>query len=198
MAVLKIALLGASRNQVSELAAALSDAMKASGWQVFLVVATDAAALPADLAGVDLVLLTGLESSAPSLFLDSRAQALIPAQEAADQSIRAALADTAMFYRVLYGASEERLVHALRAIESLLAPAGIHPRQKTGSGGIKSQPWVWMCDKCSDPQCEHRLLTALLAQRTAAASCQSQPLRLPARGPLTEPLKSAAAAGPAG
>jgi hypothetical protein len=35
---------------------------------------------------------------------------------------------------------------------------------------LKNQPWVWMCEKCSDPQCEHRLLTALLAQRDSAAS----------------------------
>ena len=30
-------------------------------------------------------------------------------------------------------------------------------------------PWVWSCEKCSDPQCEHRLLTALLAQRARQA-----------------------------
>ncbi|CAM3343992.1 hypothetical protein [Polaromonas hydrogenivorans] len=165
MAALKIALLGASRTQLSELAAALDEALKASGWQALLVMAADVATLPADLASFGLVLLAGLQFPAPSLFLDSRASALEPAQEAADQSIRAALAHGAVAYRVLYGTPDERLAHALHAVQSLLAPAQIRPRQKAGSDGIKNQPWVWMCDKCSDPQCEHKLLTALLAQR---------------------------------
>ena len=123
MAALKIALLGASRTQLSELAAALDEALKASGWQALLVVADDAATLPADLASFGLVLLAGLQSPASSLFLDSRASALEPAQEAADQSIRAALAHGALAYRVLYGTPDERLAHALHAVQSLL-PAG--------------------------------------------------------------------------
>lgn len=170
MAALKIALLGASRTQLSELAAALDEALKASDWQALLVVSADAAALPADLAGFGLVLLAGLQFPAPSLFLNTRASALEPAQEAADQSIRAALAHGAVAYRVLYGTPDERLAHALHAIQSLLAPARIRPSQKTGSGNTKNQPWVWICDKCSDPQCEHRLLTALLAHRSSGKS----------------------------
>ena len=174
VAALRIALLGASRTQVSELAAALDQALKASGWQALLVTVAGAAALPADLAGFGLVLLTGLESPAPSLFWDTRASALEPAQEAADQSIRAALAHGAVAYRVLYGTPDERLAHALHAIENLLAPARIRPSQKAGSGNTKNQPWVWMCDKCSDPQCEHRLLTALLAHRSTGKSGETR------------------------
>lgn len=170
MAALKIALLGASRTQLSELAAALDEALKASDWQALLVVADDAATLPADLASFGLVLLAGLQSTASSLFLDSHVSTLEPAQEAADQSIRAALAHGALAYRVLYGTPDERLAHALHAVQSLLAPAQIRPRQKAGSGTPKNQPWVWMCDKCSDPQCEHKLLTALLAQRSTGKS----------------------------
>ena len=165
MAALKIALLGASSTQLSELSAALEEALKAPGGQALLVMATDAATLPAGLAGFGLVLLAGLEFAAPSPFLDRPASALEPAQEAADQSIRAALAHGAVAYRVLYGTMAERLAHALHAIESLLAPVPIRPRQKAASGNPQNQPWVWMCDKCSDPQCEHRLLTDLLAQR---------------------------------
>lgn len=162
MAALKIALLGASRTQVSELAAALDEALKASGWQALLVAAAGAATLPADLAGFGLVLLAGLQSPAASLSLE-------PAQEAADQAIRATLAQGALAYRVLYGTPNERLVHALHAIESLLAPARIRPSPKDRASPTKNQPWVWMCDKCSDPQCEHKLLTALLAQRDSMA-----------------------------
>ncbi|CAN5252918.1 hypothetical protein BH10PSE16_BH10PSE16_34520 [soil metagenome] len=163
----RIALLGAFRTQVSELAAALDEALKASARQVLLVAVTDAAALPADLPGFDLVLLMGLEFPVRplSLELDSRASALELSQEAADQSIRAALTHASVAYQVLYGTPGERMGHALHAIQSLLAPARIRLRPKAGSVNLKTQPWVWMCDKCSDPQCEHKLLTALLAQR---------------------------------
>jgi hypothetical protein len=143
---------------VSELAAALDEALKASGWQALLVAAAGAATLPADLAGFGLVLLAGLQSPAAPLSLE-------PAQEAADQSIRAALAQGALAYRVLYGTPDERLAHALHAVESLLAPVRIRPSPKDRAGNTNNQPWVWLCDKCRDPQCEHKLLTALLAQR---------------------------------
>lgn len=163
MATLKIALLGVSSPGVSQLGATLEGAVKASGWPVHLQVLTPAFALPAELASCALVLLMGLESAATT--------AVDLAQEAADQSLRAALADTLVAYRVLYGTPEARLAHALRAIESLL-PTSVFkdkniPRGDTQEG--KNRPWVWMCDKCSDPGCEHRLLTALLDQRARPA-----------------------------
>ncbi|MEO6320126.1 MAG: hypothetical protein ABIR56_05650 [Polaromonas sp.] len=160
MAALTIALLGARHTEVQSLADTLNSALKASGWQALLALPGNTPTGPTDLAAFDLVLLMGLQTSE-----ESRIEAGHPAREAADLSIRARLALAAVSYRVLYGTSEERLVHALNAIESLLPRAEENPRQKHFSGGFKKQPWVWMCDKCSDPQCEHRLLTALLAQR---------------------------------
>lgn len=157
MAALKIALLGASDIQVSQLAAALNDAVKTSGWQALVFAGMPVS--PADLASFDLVLLMGLEAGA-----ESRIEALDARREAADQSIRATLARAAIPYQVLYGASEERLGNALRAIESLPF-ARPRTRQGLSSDSATSKPWAWMCEKCSDPQCEHRLLTALLAQR---------------------------------
>ena len=156
MAVLTIALLGASHTGVLSLADAVNGALKTSGWQAVLEVVSDKPTRQADLADFDLVLLVGLESTA-----ESRIEAL----EAADLSIRATLALAAVPYRVLYGTCEERLAHVWHAIESLLPRVEARPRQSTFSDGIKKQPWVWMCEKCSDPQCEHRLLTALLARR---------------------------------
>jgi hypothetical protein len=32
------------------------------------------------------------------------------------------------------------------------------PQEKT----TRQSPWQWVCDKCSDAQCEHRTFTALL------------------------------------
>ena len=163
--MLNIALLDACPVQLSELAVALEKAMHALDPHMMRLTAADAGALPASLAGFDLVLLAGVEPPAPA-----------QSRETADHSIRAALAQDAVSYRVLYGTAGERLAHALQAVESLLPAAG-RPRQATRPSGLKSQPWVWMCDKCGDPQCEHRLLTALLARRDSVDSTPGQQAR---------------------
>ncbi|SFC69178.1 hypothetical protein SAMN05216344_13127 [Polaromonas sp. OV174] len=149
--MLKIALLGAPHSGKTQLAAALT----ASATPVIVVVA-DTSALRAE--RYDLALLMGLDGSA---LMNS------PEQEAADQSIRAALAHTAQPYQVIYGSSAEHLSQALQAIERLL-PATGSGRHANPSPGKRAKAWVWACDKCSDPQCEYRLLSDLLAQRAAA------------------------------
>ena len=164
MAALKIALIGAHPAHVIQFASLLDDAVKASDWASGVkVVSTDALALPADLASFDLVLLMGIESTTQALSFPASEGF---AQETADRSIRTALAHAAISYQVLYGTSKQRLDQALHAMQSLLPPARVSPQQSIPSGSAQNRPWVWLCDKCSDPQCEHRLLTALLAQRT--------------------------------
>jgi hypothetical protein len=165
MAALKIALIGAHPAHVIGFTSLLDDAIKASDWTSGVkVVSTDSLALPADLASFDLVLLMGMEPVAKTLGFPASGEL---AQEAADRSIRTALTDAALSYQVLYGTSEQRLDQALHAIQSRLPPARVGPRQSAPSDSAQNRPWVWMCDKCSDPQCEHRLLTALLAQRAS-------------------------------
>ena len=170
MTLLKIALTGAPRTGKSELASALNDAARALAWPVQVVV-SDTPAPQSELTSYNLVLLMGLEAAAASPPQNTPAGALT--QEAADQSIRTALARAAVPYRVLYGPGQERLAHARRALESLLERAKPRLRPPSPSPekppAAASQPWVWLCDKCSDPQCEHRLLTGLLAQRAQAA-----------------------------
>jgi hypothetical protein len=184
MAVLNIALLGACPVQLSEFAAALDQTARALRGQIMLVTADGAAALPAGLPGFDLVLLAGLETpvalplSSPSSAPCKAGPGAAPDLEAADRSIRAALALAAVAYRVLYGTAGERLAHALQAVESLL-PGASRPRKAAANpDGLKSRPWAWMCDKCSDPQCEHRLLSALLAQRDSTASAPGKQARV--------------------
>ena len=172
--MLRIALVGAPHTGKSQLAAALTGALKASGWQAVVVVA-DTPALRADLARYDLTLLMGLETMAENK--GPRGTPAMPApvqeaREAADQSLRTALAGAAVPYRVVYGRGEERLAHALLAVESLLQRPGARLRRSegpvsSGNAGSRAKAWVWACDKCSDPQCEHRLLSALLAQRAS-------------------------------
>lgn len=69
-----------------------------------------------------------------------------------DALVRTALASAGIGFRVVYGSGEQRVLNALAAIEAQAAP----PVPRT------SRPWTWVCDKCSDPACEHRLFTARL------------------------------------
>lgn len=168
--MLKIALLGAPRTGKSLLASSLRSAMKSSALAVTVYGETDVAALPAALPDYDLVLLTGLPDTAEPLQNPSQPAADQPAQQAveqraqqaADTAIRTALIDAQISFQVLYGSNDERLTQACEAIESLL-PVQTRPQPQRPPETKK--PWVWLCDKCSDPQCEHRLLTDLLANR---------------------------------
>ena len=73
-------------------------------------------------------------------------------REPIDALLRAKLAEGGIPFKVVYGVGEERVQNAMLAI-------GAGPRD-----GAKSAPgkWVWACDKCSDPECEHRLFRSLL------------------------------------
>jgi nicotinamide riboside kinase len=62
-----------------------------------------------------------------------------------DAQVRELLGNAGIAYRVVYGTGAERLRHALAAIDASLAPRS------------PARMWAWQCDKCSDPDCEHRL-----------------------------------------
>ena len=81
-------------------------------------------------------------------------------REPVDAMIREALGRAQVPYRMVYGSGEERLLNALAAIG---VPRGTEgPASPSGAG---PRPWMWSCDKCSDPQCEHRLFTSMIAGR---------------------------------
>lgn len=81
----------------------------------------------------------------------------------ADQCLRSQLHDTHQPYQVLYGALGEQLAQAVRILHVHQRTSASAPLPKVTSN------WRWACDKCSDPACEHKLLTDLLAQRKPAA-----------------------------
>ena len=153
-----VALLGAPDTGRARLCEALADAANALeqlAWPVSVVLADAAASIHCDL-----TLLMGLPH--PQL----------PVMTASDQLIRLELARTGTAYNVLYGNPHEQLAQALNLLEKklgasltepLLQPFPAEPKLKP-----KRKPWVWLCDTCSDPQCEHQLLTQLLAQRSTA------------------------------
>lgn len=80
-------------------------------------------------------------------------------REPVDTLIRSMLADAQIDYRVVYGSGEERLLNALAAVKSAtqnaVAAAASDPDPSR-------QPWIWVCDKCSDPECEHKLFSAMV------------------------------------
>lgn len=96
--------------------------------------------LSADLAA-DHTLLMGLDLAPAS-----------PVQAQADAALRELLRVRGIAYGVVYGHGKQRLRNALR----LLAPEAERPRR-----------WNRACEKCSDPDCEHRLFTGL--NRSTAA-----------------------------
>ena len=110
---------------------------------------------------VQIVLLIGLEAGNG------------PAYEA-DQAIRGKLGRARQPFEVLYGSNQERLAQALELIKRQSPDLHRSPSQQ-GKSAIDRpdpaprRPWAWQCDKCSDPVCEHRLLTDLLTSRQSSA-----------------------------
>ena len=104
----------------------------------------------------DATLLTGLDLAwAPD---DPRHEAA--AREAVDLRVRQLLQEAGVPYQVVYGQGGQRLQSALQSLAAggLLPPALRADEAAPGAGGAG---WVWVCDKCSDPGCEHRLFTKL-------------------------------------
>ena len=106
-------------------------------------------------------------------------------QAPVDALIRRTLTSAHMTFHVIYGADSERLHHALCAMglgttgagrrsQAIASPIATNSVAHYGVSTVKDaenplnnarQParWVWRCDKCSDPDCEHRLFTQLLS-----------------------------------
>jgi nicotinamide riboside kinase len=75
------------------------------------------------------------------------------AQGPVDALVRDALGQAGVPYRVVYGRGEERTRNALAPALALLGERPFEPDERVR--------WTWSCEKCSDPECEHRLFTAL-------------------------------------
>ena len=151
----QVALLGAPATGKTQLAAALLAARPdlfvtvIDGCPVLACHASHGLKSP-QLSFFDLNLLMGLDLPQPAGGSSD--------QETADGSLRRTLAQAGISYKVIYGQGPERLLNALRALDALASC-------NTQAAGIKRSPWVWSCDTCSDPLCERRLLSDLLAKR---------------------------------
>lgn len=101
----------------------------------------------------DLTLLTGLDLPwvADGLQRDGP-----HVREPVDALIRAALLRGNINYQVVYGAGTSRLENALTCLGLGKSVAQI--TQDTTTSNRK----LWVCERCSDPDCEHRLFTSLI------------------------------------
>lgn len=112
-------------------------------------------------ATVALTLLMGLDLPCPP--------ARRALQEAQDSALRTRLLASGIDFRVVYGTGAQRISHALSAIEKIALNAGCTSTLGTFDvKNIEDRPVrlrgrpVWSCEKCSDPECEHKLFTALM------------------------------------
>ena len=80
-------------------------------------------------------------------------------REPVDALVRSLLQRAGVSYQVVYGSGAQRLQGALLA----LASAGVLPPEvaQRPAEANAQRAWVWSCDKCSDPACEHALFTRL-------------------------------------
>jgi nicotinamide riboside kinase len=105
-------------------------------------------------------------------------------REPVDALLRERLQNAGIRYQVIYGLGEQRLQSALHAIEALapqaeenatntiaphadeIRPRGQNRLKNTEEG--KASSWQWMCDKCSDSDCEHRLFRDLVQAKQSS------------------------------
>jgi nicotinamide riboside kinase len=99
---------------------------------------------------VDLTLLTGLDLP---WMADGHQRHGATSRAAVDCRLRQVLQQHGLGYCSVYGQGEARCAGALQAIHYAMGkPLPASPRSA----------WAWPCDKCSDPECEHRLFRNLL------------------------------------
>lgn len=85
------------------------------------------------------------------------------ARQPTDTLLRAALAGAKLPFAVVHGTGGERLANAWNAINSIAGNEG-RPRSRNQSDA-KPASWSWPCEKCSDPECEHKLFSDLIGRR---------------------------------
>ena len=83
-------------------------------------------------------------------------------REPVDALIRAALARGKINYQVVYGGGDARFESALKCIALATATHIATTRPASAAASTSKPNQNWVCERCSDPDCEHRLFTSLL------------------------------------
>jgi hypothetical protein len=157
-----IALLGAPGTGAPALAEALQHRLADSAMTAQEIAVADAPQLPTAIRHT-------LHSAAITLLMGLDLPCAAPEQarrEACDAHLRALLADAAVRYHVVYGQGPERVENALNAINSIaVKPYAISANDVSDAKSMRLR--AWDCEKCSDPECEHRLFSALTGRGAA-------------------------------
>ena len=82
-----------------------------------------------------------------------------------DNLLRQALEQAGIAYRVVYGQGHQRLNNALRALGMPGEDVGAELLRERSQFATNEGRTVWQCNECSDPDCEHKLFTGLMAKR---------------------------------
>jgi nicotinamide riboside kinase len=119
-------------------------------------------------AGFDLTLLTGTDLPWQA---DGHQRSSPEKRDAFDAALRRALDRGHVRYQVIYGQGEERLAQALAILRACgRLPSLAIQGQNQEHAERDAEPlarWHWSCEKCSDPQCEHRLFSERLRWKAA-------------------------------
>ena len=160
-----IAVLGAPGTGAAELAEAINCRLTDSSMTAQAIAVTDDAQLPAPirhtLHSAAITLLMGLDTPCPAPEQARR--------EAFDAQLRTMLANASVRYLVVYGQGARRIENGLKAIESI----AINALTTSAFDLLDQKPMrlrAWDCEKCSDPECEHRLFSALAGRSAAGRS----------------------------
>ncbi len=153
MTLRSVVILGAPRSGKSWLARALNSTLQASGVQNHWFIS---------------------ESPEPTLLRSPEAITLLmgldlpglgPEQDDEDKRLRQALVIAQTPFTVIYGKGVDRLSNALLALDLACETDAAWLERKNAQFNINRGRDVWQCNDCSDPACEHKLFTRLLAQR---------------------------------
>lgn len=86
---------------------------------------------------------------------------------ARERALRDVLLLQAIDFQVIHAAAPERQAHqALTVIEQRLGTGWVQSWPALPEPAVRQRRWTGPCEKCSDPDCEHRLFQSLLAERT--------------------------------
>ncbi|RZL88728.1 MAG: hypothetical protein EOP82_21795 [Variovorax sp.] len=84
-----------------------------------------------------------------------------PSPTRIDEMLRKALMDANLTFAVVHGEGAEQLANAWNAIN-----AAADPDARRDAAPEATAAWSRACDKCSDPACEHKLFSDLVARRS--------------------------------
>lgn len=85
-------------------------------------------------------------------------------QQPVDRLLRERLQGAGLDFRVVYGQGLARLNHALLALGEAAEDEATGQARLSAQFDLNAGRTPWRCDNCSDPDCEHRLFTGLLAR----------------------------------